>query len=207
MLQRLFLCATIFLMAPLLASAQTSGVKPVTLPYSSIIERSSAGKTIVCGNLPPWTAGRTIGGTGFISTAAEITAFKKLLRKTRSVTTRSKIQRSIKKLNNYAAIATPICDQENDLEEGSGYFDAAGNLTNAGKAAFAVPLNLSANAGTGYNTWKTNCGSCHAGLPQALSANTFPAIKDRIQLSPMNFAVPGEITEQQIADIVALANF
>lgn len=178
----------------------------VDLEDSEIFQTMYSGKTYTCGLVASkWIPGR-IAESLFLSTKAEITYIKKTIKKTRDSRQKLKLSKKQKTLETKLESGTVACEIGSGGSTG-GNFDALGNLTAAGKIAFQVPSSLSASANKGISTWSSKCYGCHLSSPLFLRPNTFPAIKERIQQSPMFFRIPEEVTDQEIADIVAYRNF
>jgi len=192
-----------------LAQSIPSGA--VDLDSADLYQSRSSGKTYTCGRLPPWSPGRLIQGW-FYPTKAEISALKKQIKSAKSSSAKARLQSKLSRAQSNLAAGKKVCNGSPQPtptpdQGGGGMFDRLGNMTAAGKAAFGVPSNLNASVNSGIGVWNATCKGCHQTSPMALSIRTFPLIKARIQLSPMSFSIPAEVTEQMIADVVAFANY
>jgi len=173
------------------------------LGFGNIFQTSSGGKLYACGNLPPWTPGRLVSEM-FLPTKTEIKNLNKSIKKAKSSSKKKSLKKKVKSLTSYLSKATNICAAGIGTSDN---FDAQGNVTAVGKSKYGIPSYMSANLNAGIAAWNQTCKSCHNTSPRALSLKSFPAIRQRIPLTPMNFSVPGEVSLQQIADIVAYANY
>lgn len=197
-------CALV-MSAPLrVAHAAPAGVVP--LLDQDIFETSQAGTTITCGNLPPWTPGRMVRGQ-FYPASAEIKNLKKNARRAKDATKKSQLKNKLAKRRSYQRSASSVCSGGPPDTNGGAKFDSAGNVTAAGKIAFGIPSTMSANVNSGIGDWTRTCRGCHLSFPSSLSIKSYPGILARIQQSPMFFQVPLEVSEQQIANITAFANY
>lgn len=188
------------------AAAPANSVK---LASKSLFTVRASSASILCGNLPPWSPGRMVSDR-FYPTRVEIKALKAKISKS-SGSARRALEAKVRQLNSYLSKGKAPCakgpPRAVSTPTPSGPFDALGNVTAAGKVAFGIPSNLSASVNSGIGAWNSTCNGCHHMQPSGLGIRSFPEIKARIQLSPMLFSIPGELTEQQIADIVAFANY
>lgn len=191
----------LILFCPIVAHAAPPGA--IALPDNSIVQKSSAGKLYVCGNVPPWAVGRMTSGY-FQPTTAEIASLKKKLKATSDSNKKNAIKAKIKSRKAYLNAGSPICSS-NDSSEGN--FDEMGNVTAAGKIAFGIPSNINANVNSGIAAWNGTCKGCHGGFPSSLPIKTYTYISQRITQSPMFFSVPAEVSFENIASIVAFANY
>lgn len=179
----------------------------IKLSDNDIFQTQFAGKTFTCGHVKgKWIPGRIVNKL-FLSTKAEIAYLKNTIKNTRDAKSKQKLSNKQKQLQTQLIDGNTACSIGGGNTGGGGNFDSLGNLTEVGKAAFQVPTQLSASANRGIATWNSKCFGCHQTSPGSLRPNTFPAIKTRIQQSPMFFMIPDEVTEQEIADIVAYRNF
>ena len=195
-------CATAFAAAP---------PGSLRLKSAAIFQRSDGGVTYTCGKVPPWSVGRMVSGA-FYPTKVEIAAIKKKLKAARTSSAKNKLRAQLNSLNAKLALGKSLCASGPPTPTptpgtGNSLFDAQGFATSIGKALFQIPAGIEANAGRGITTWNQNCNGCHHMLPAGLLIKSYPAIRARIQLSPMSFSVPAEISDQQIADITAIANY
>jgi hypothetical protein len=194
-------------LAGLVLTANASLAAPrgvVALPAESVFQTKVSGKSVTCGNVPPWAPGRLMRGN-FYPSSAEIRNLNQQLKRTASSTKRTAIQRKLAIRKAYRKLAQGTC--KNGPPTSGARFDAQGNVTLAGKVAFGIPLSMNANVNLGIGVWNTTCRGCHQTFPSALSIRSYPGILARIQLSPMLFQIPSEVTEEQIAHVTAFANF
>jgi hypothetical protein len=213
-LSRFFLAA---LLCGGVVPKQAQGATPsgaVALPSSNLFNTTVRGKKITCGNLPPWSPGRMTRGL-FYSTKAELAAIKAKARRATSSAARSALQTQARTLTSKLTAGRSACRSGKPAPtpaptpptSGNGFFDSAGRVTSAGKAAFGIPSSFSAAVGAGVSAWRQECAGCHGASIGAIRTNNYGQMRARVQLAPMSFSIPSELTEQQIADITAYANF
>ena len=184
----------------------------VNLDSSALFQVRRHGVTYSCGNIPPWQFGRIVKGN-FYPSKAEISALKKKLKAATAPSKQAKFKTQIATLKQKQSVAKSLCAagppnaQATPTPSSSGPFDAQGNVTALGKSMFGIPSNLSASANRGITFWNNTCNGCHQMFPSGLALKTYPAIRARIQLSPMSFSIPSEITDQNVADITAIVNW
>lgn len=187
----------------------------VRLNSSSIFQVQANGTTYTCGRLPPWVYGRMAKGN-FYPSKVEIANLKKKLRAATSTKAQTKFRTQIAAIKQKQSVAKPLCSggppggggaTPTPTPAGNEPFDSLGNVTSYGKNLFQIPANLSASASRGITFWNQTCNGCHNAFPSSLPLRTYPAIRARIQLSPMSFSVPAEVSDQNIADITAIANY
>ena len=203
------LLAVLVSASPVLAQSIPSGA--VDLDSADLYQSRSSGKTYTCGRLPPWAPGRLVQGW-FYPTKTEIVALKRQIKAATSSAAKSRLESKLTRAKATLTAGKRVCTgspQPTPTPDtgGGAMYDRLGNMTAAGKAAFGVPSNLSASVNSGIGVWNNTCKGCHQTSPMALSIKTFPLIRARIQLSPMSFSIPAEVTEQMIADVVAFANY
>ena len=191
--------ALLLLVSPAMAAPKGG----VLLPYSFIFQTSKDGKLYVCGNLPPWSPGRMSSGY-FVPTKTEISNLNKSLKKTRSAAKKKSYKKSIANLKKYLANAKDLCAGGTGSNPN---YDTAGNMLTTAKASYGIPTSMSANVFNGIAAWNRQCVGCHATTAGFLGIKHMSLIADRIQLEPMNFRVPEEVSLQTLADITAYANY
>lgn len=175
----------------------------VYLDASQMFQTTHKGKTYTCGNLSPWTPGRVVQGL-FYATKREIRNIDSKLKKRLSSVQRGKLLNTRAQRKKYLTAGKPLCTTGPGA---GGYFDSYGDVTAAGKAYFQIPTYLQANVLRGIGAWNANCNGCHQSSVVGLPMKKYPDLYNRIQLPPMSFLVPSEVSEQEIADITAAANF
>jgi hypothetical protein len=175
----------------------------VKLAAGRLFQTSDANGTYSCGNLPPWAPGRMVKSY-FLPTKAEIKNTKVAIKAATSKKKKASLKATLSHLLGYLSFGNSACQTG---PPPPGNFDALGNVTSTGKAAFGIPSWINANVNSGISAWNHPCFECHQVYPNTLTIKTFSGIRDRIQQSPMNFLVPGEVSDQTIADIVAFANY
>jgi len=181
----------------------------VYLDSSQMFQTSSNGRTYICGNLPPWAPGRVVQGY-FYGTKKEIKNIDVKLKASRlSSAKRAKLQQTRQTRKAYLSAAKGLCANGSGGGNGGGEsnFDSHAMVTATGKAAFQIPSNMQASVNAGLAKWNNTCRGCHVGSAYSLPLKNYPAIRTRIQLSPMLFQIPNEITDQDIADITAAVNY
>ncbi len=213
-----FKVLVIFAIAVQLLPASAIAAAPkgaVTLSGNKLFQVSKNGKRFTCGNLPPWSPGRLIGRK-FYPAKVELAALKAKAKRAASRKAKATLSKKIKSVSAYAASGKAVCRGGKPISptpiptappSGGGFFDSAGRVTAAGKAAFGIPSNFNASVNAGITAWRSTCAGCHGSSVGAIRINQFSAIKTRVQLSPMSFSIPAELSEQQLADITAYANF
>ena len=92
--------------------------------------------------------------------------------------------------------STPLPTNQNYI------FDSQGNLTTLGKSYLGVPADLDGNIDRGQTVQNFFCAGCHA----ETRLWRYVQLKSRIQAEPMYFQVPGDLSTQQVADLVAYLN-
>lgn len=199
--------------SPAIAASPPSG--SVKLKSAALFQTNVNGLTYTCGRLPPWSFGRLVKGY-FYPAKVELAALRKKLKTSRSNAEKKKLRSQISALNTKLTDAKPLCavgppavatPTPSPTPGSTGPFDNLGNVTPYGKTLFQIPANVDASANRGISFWNQNCNGCHHAYPGSLLLRSFPAIRTRIQQSPMSFSVPGEISDQQIADVTAIVNY
>ena len=190
----------------------------VNLSSDKMFQTKVGSKTYTCGNLPPWSPGR-ITSAAFYPAKVELSAVKLAAKKTRSASSKRSLNSKAASLAKYLTAGKAVCKSgtpgssptptptATPPSSGNSFFDSSGRVTTAGKVAFGIPSSFSASVNSGISAWQHKCASCHGSQAGVLRISTYGPMKARVQLAPMLFTVPGELSEQQIADIVAYANF
>lgn len=197
----ILICLAALLLMSSPATAAPKGA--VLLSNSDIFQTSHEGKLYTCGNLPPWSVGR-MSGQHFYPTKKEISNLTSLLKKTRSMSKKKAYKKKIAALKKHLIAAKDLCA---DGTSSNPNFDSSGNVLDSAKATFGIPASMSANVFNGIAAWNRSCIGCHATTARFLGIKNMSLIADRIQLAPMNFRVPEEVSMQVLADITAYANY
>jgi hypothetical protein len=200
-------CAAIFIACP--AFALPTGAR--LLSASDMFQTNHSGKTYTCGRInSAWHGGQLVSGR-FIS-------FAQLIKNTKSAVKRAKGSKRTKlqsKLTSYksshstvGAICRAAADNSNIPPPVSTprptptpnlYFDSAGNVTAAGKSAFAIPSSLSANKDSGLSVWNNECRVCHESEHRN---KRYSELVNLITEDPMYVSIPNS----QLANLVAYLN-
>lgn len=206
-------CAALFLAATVYAVP----VGTVPVGDDDLFETTHDGKTFTCGRVSDdWLSGKLVGTSDFLSHKQQMKNAKKDL-KTASGKKREKLLKLIAKLRPTMKTGTAACEngpgQDPDPTSSGtprptstpppsgGNFDANGNVTSQGKAAFGIPSNLSANRSQGQTLHAQWCAGCHG----EKTNRSFSSLRTSIAEPTMGFT-PAQISDQTLAHITAYLN-
>lgn len=187
-----------------------------------IFQTQASGKIVTCGGPigGKYLSGKTKvveGVTLFFKRSNEVKEKKKKCKNTSSSVKRRKCEAQLAKLSKTVKSQNKTCSygpagsppastptpggggtqpQPTATPRSLGNFDSNGNVTAAGKVAFGIPSNLSANLNTGKNVFNTNCTGCHT----EKTGRSFSFYKSAITVSPMFIT---HLSDQDIANLTA----
>lgn len=194
----LLICSAVFASLPSYAEL----LDPSELKETSVTVKGKK-KKIYCNGKISGTAkvkGDKLNFTSFAVAVRKITSRSQRAKKAELVILKKAADKECKKVaSNPEATPTPIPSPTPTLPLSN--FDSMGNVTEKGKIAFEIPLNLSANVSRGRTVFSTSCVGCHI----ERNGRTFPQYREIIARSPMLFD-ESQIPNQALADLVAYMN-
>ena len=188
-----------WMLAIALAASHPRGALELT--DAELFVTNSGGSSVTCGYVRGrWVAGRFFTESRlFLAHSAKVTNLKRSLSGASS-SKRSKIQSEINRYSKLASQGRKVCAAGPGGGAG-GNFDSAGNVTAAGKIAFGIPANLSADITTGKAVYNSYCVGCHV----EKTGKSFSFLRTAIAQSPMLYD-EAQIPDAKLAQITAYLN-
>ena len=198
------------------ATVYAAPVGTVPVGDDEVFETTHNGKSFTCGMIgDDWLSGKLVGEADFLSHKQQMKNAKKDL-KSASGKKREKLLKLIAKLRGLMPSGRAACEggpgstpdptssgtpRPTSTPNPGGNFDANGNVTAAGKAAFGIPSNLSANRSQGQTLHSQWCAGCHG----EKTNRSFSSLRSSIAEPTMGFTT-AQISDQTLAHITAYLN-